>query len=328
MMKNRRAILAKGVTGVTLMMTLNSLAQAVPPRTDWSGKGRDGGKMNNAANWSAGLPDGSTVCVVKNGSLKLAGDDQGAEPEVTGLSLTFDQVNNPATMDICAGKLTMMGTSGASSRWPNTGELKITQTGGEIKASDLGMCVKEGSKLSYVMSGGSLTVTSDLRMSGEGIAHFEQSGGTVDLPRVGWMGWNKTGFADYSLSGGTLKFEKLIIGNREGKGCMTVSGTKPLICGTRLELTADLGTLVFQLEKDGVATFGTAQEPLKQAILKGTLSLKLPVGQAPKSGETIKLVYARSLDSRAVVLDQKTAESWDAVEDSEDGTSVLCLKAK
>lgn len=314
---SRKAKQMMEMATVVSMLAVTVLAAEVGPRTDWSGRGRDG-QLDNPANWSAGLPNDKTVCVVKKGGLKL-GDEAGLAPAVTCMNMTF-QEGSDMSLYLRAGTLTL---TGSDSRWPNSETLDVQQTGGEVSAGTLMFAVKPGSVLNYEMSGGALKAN-ELRTGAEGAARFNQSGGAVDV-RNFYVGWNAGGTTDYVLSGGTLNFEKLVVGNRGGSGGITLSGSAPVVGGIRLEVT-ETGSLTFIQDATGVASFGTADQPVKQAILAGTLSFQTADGASPV--ETVKLIYANNLNAGKLKLDRKTSAAWEITQEQDAGVSVLCLKAK
>ena len=313
------------IMSLGLMVTIATAslhAQETGLRTDWSGRGKDS-SMRDASNWTKGLPTPETVCIAKKGSLQL-GPNSGSEAAFTCAALLFqeDEAGDPAPKSLeISGDLAMKDTA---SRWPNNGSLQVRQTGGNITSdSDLLFAVKPGSSLDYELQAGSLTLGKLL--TGEGKTLFKQTGGHVEADEI-FFGKEALGNAEYTISGGSLMVQKLVLGKDEGAGTFTVSGTQPVVFSKSLQLLPK-GALVFVSDGSGVATVGSQNEPISKAELNGTVSLKYS-GTAPESGKVVNLIYAKNINAVGLVLDPETAAKWEIVNSKIQKCSVFGLKAK
>ena len=279
--------------------------------------------MRDPWNWTNGLPTPLTLCVVKTGVLSL-GPNTGSERAFTCAALSFqeDEGGDPAPKKLeISGDLVMKDTD---SRWPNRGTLKVHQSGGNISSdSDLLFAVKPESHLDYVLAAGNLTVRK--LATGDGKTSFRQTGGKMDAGQLN-LGGNALGSVDYTISGGVLSFQKLILSNGGAATTLTVSGSNPVIAGDDMQVMPS-GRLVFVLDGKGVATVGSEETPLFKAVLTGTVALKYS-GIAPESGKVVNLIYANNIDVDGLVLDPETAAKWELVNSKIPKCSVFGLKAK
>jgi hypothetical protein len=307
---------------IVTIATASLHAQETGLRTDWSGRGKDG-SMRDASNWTNGLPTPATVCVAKKGTLQL-GPNSGSETAFTCAALSFqeDEGGDPAPKKLkISGDLVMKDTD---SRWPNRGTLEVHQSGGNISSdSDLLFAVKPESHLDYVLAAGNLTVRK--LATGDGKTSFRQTGGKMDAGQLN-LGGNALGSVDYTISGGVLSFQKLILSNGGAATTLTVSGSNPVIAGDDMQVMPS-GRLVFVLDGKGVATVGSEETPLFKAVLTGTVALKYS-GTAPESGKVVNLIYANNIDVDGLVLDPETAAKWELVNSKIQKCSVFGLKAK
>lgn len=317
--------------GLLFAITATSLiAQDSGPRTDWKIRGGASKNMEDPMNWTNGLPDEKTITVVKGGTLSL-GSNPAEIPTFKCQILSFqddtddDAVPMNKDLEVVSGNLTMMGSDLKNpNRWPNNGNLHVHQTGGMVfTASELIFGVKPNSILNYEMDGGNLRATK--LSSGDGKVEFKQTGGELNADEF-LLGGVAPGVTEYTISGGTLKFQKLLIGRRNGPAEFKISGKTPTISGEELQLMPT-GKLVFVTDNSGVASLGSLEHPLSKAALKGTLELKQSEPSS-KSGQVVNLIYAMKLAKDEVKLDQESANHWDIFVSKEGSVSVLGLKAK
>jgi len=131
----------------------------------------------------------------------------------------------------------------------------------------------------------------------EGYGEINQSGGSLDTLYLKIADSSTTGEGSYTISGGSLevhRYVELVNGN---KATMTIEGTgSESIRMSRFVASADT-ILNLQLDAHGTTlmeVYGTASDPYRDAVLRGTVAVDTLPGFSAPSGSVFDVVWSAS----------------------------------
>ena len=180
----------------------------IADRTSWS-HASDDNRWNNSENWHGNIEPGLADTVF----IDLAGDDAanfagGSMRDLTSLRIGTD-VGLKGELKITGGVFEAYRNSQYSSRvGVNGGDGRVLQQAGEVKINSLQIGLDKGSRGSYRLESGNLSI----------VRKNSNTAGSIDI--------GPGGFGKFEIAGGTLQTRRgIILGTKSGVGEFRVEGS-------------------------------------------------------------------------------------------------------